>query len=213
MTDAIFWFTAVICCYWLQTSERSSNFFLTKNSQRHLDINTLQKFIKDHPTRRDALAININRATGLFGRSAGLIEAIDTKREFMKTKAVRLYGKNDIRLEEFELPEMKDDEILARVVSDSICMSSYKATRNWFIPIFFLPLTAIDNFEKLGRIDPCFRELRRMLEKSDFIWSSEAEEFLLEHAKLIWSPAFSAIISDLSPASEKIPVLDIRNLR
>lgn len=46
----------------------------------------------------------------------------------MKTKAVRLYGKNDLRLEEFELPEIKDDEILARVVSDSICMSSYKAT-------------------------------------------------------------------------------------
>jgi threonine dehydrogenase-like Zn-dependent dehydrogenase len=45
----------------------------------------------------------------------------------MKTKAVRLYGKNDMRLEEFELPEIRDDEILAQIVSDSICMSSYKA--------------------------------------------------------------------------------------
>ncbi len=45
----------------------------------------------------------------------------------MKTKAVRLYGKNDLRLEEFELPEIRDDEILAKVVTDSICMSSYKA--------------------------------------------------------------------------------------
>ncbi len=45
----------------------------------------------------------------------------------MKTKAVRLYGKSDLRLEEFELPEMTDDEILAKVVSDSLCMSSYKA--------------------------------------------------------------------------------------
>ena len=45
----------------------------------------------------------------------------------MKTKAVRLYGKNDLRLEEFELPEIKDDEILVKVVSDSICMSTYKA--------------------------------------------------------------------------------------
>lgn len=45
----------------------------------------------------------------------------------MKTKAVRLYGKNDLRLESFELPAITDDEILARVVSDSICMSSYKA--------------------------------------------------------------------------------------
>ena len=46
----------------------------------------------------------------------------------MKTKAVRLYGKDDLRLEEFELPAIKEDEILAKVVSDSICMSSYKAT-------------------------------------------------------------------------------------
>lgn len=46
----------------------------------------------------------------------------------MKTKAVRLYGKDDLRLEEFELPQIKDNEILAKVVSDSICMSSYKAT-------------------------------------------------------------------------------------
>ena len=45
----------------------------------------------------------------------------------MKTKAVRLYGQSDLRLEEFELPEIKENEILARVVSDSICMSSYKA--------------------------------------------------------------------------------------
>ncbi len=46
---------------------------------------------------------------------------------FMKTKAIRLYGPNDIRLEEFELPEIRDDEILAKVVSDSVCMSTYKA--------------------------------------------------------------------------------------
>ena len=46
----------------------------------------------------------------------------------MKTKAVRLYGKNDLRLEEFELPQIKDDEILAHIISDSICMSSYKAS-------------------------------------------------------------------------------------
>ena len=47
----------------------------------------------------------------------------------MKTKAVRLYGKEDLRLGEFDLPQIKDDEILAKVVSDSICMSSYKAAK------------------------------------------------------------------------------------
>ena len=45
----------------------------------------------------------------------------------MKTKAVRLHGKNDLRLSEFELPRPGDDQILARVVTDSICMSTYKA--------------------------------------------------------------------------------------
>ena len=45
----------------------------------------------------------------------------------MKTKAIRLYGKKDLRLEEFELPLIGSDEILAHVISDSICMSSYKA--------------------------------------------------------------------------------------
>lgn len=46
----------------------------------------------------------------------------------MKTRAVRLYGKKDLRLEEFDLPQIREDEILAKVVSDSICMSSYKAS-------------------------------------------------------------------------------------
>ncbi len=45
----------------------------------------------------------------------------------MKTKALRLYGKDDLRLEEFELGAVGEDEILAEVVTDSICMSSYKA--------------------------------------------------------------------------------------
>jgi len=45
----------------------------------------------------------------------------------MRTKAVRMYGKKVLRLEEFELPDLKEDEILASVISDSICMSSHKA--------------------------------------------------------------------------------------
>ncbi|MDA3951750.1 MAG: zinc-binding dehydrogenase [Spirochaeta sp.] len=45
----------------------------------------------------------------------------------MQTTAVRMYGKEDLRLETFELPEPAENEILGEVVSDSICMSSYKA--------------------------------------------------------------------------------------
>ncbi|MBE6365378.1 MAG: L-sorbose 1-phosphate reductase [Lentisphaerae bacterium] len=45
----------------------------------------------------------------------------------MKTTAVRLYGKEDLRLETFDLPEITENEILAKITSDSICMSSFKA--------------------------------------------------------------------------------------
>ena len=46
----------------------------------------------------------------------------------MKTTAVRLYGVKDLRMETFELPEITDSEILVENISDSICMSSYKAS-------------------------------------------------------------------------------------
>ena len=45
----------------------------------------------------------------------------------MNTKAVRIYGKNDLRLEEFALPEVGPDDVQVKVVSDSVCMSTYKA--------------------------------------------------------------------------------------
>ena len=44
----------------------------------------------------------------------------------MKTKAVRLYGERDLRLEAFELPPVGDGEILIKIISDSVCMSTYK---------------------------------------------------------------------------------------
>ncbi len=47
----------------------------------------------------------------------------------MKTKAVRLYGENDLRLEEFDLPELKNGEILIKIITDSVCMSTYKTVK------------------------------------------------------------------------------------
>ena len=46
----------------------------------------------------------------------------------MKTKALRQYGKNDLRLEEFELPPIGAEELLVKIVCDSLCMSSYKSS-------------------------------------------------------------------------------------
>lgn len=47
----------------------------------------------------------------------------------MKTKAVRLHGAMDMRFEEFDLPELGADEVLIRVVTDSLCASTYKAVK------------------------------------------------------------------------------------
>ena len=46
----------------------------------------------------------------------------------MKTKAVRIHGKMDLRLEEIELPQVGADDVQVQIVSDSLCMSSYKAS-------------------------------------------------------------------------------------
>jgi threonine dehydrogenase-like Zn-dependent dehydrogenase len=45
----------------------------------------------------------------------------------IETIALRIYGKRDLRLEKFELPDPADDEIVAEIVSNSICMSCHKA--------------------------------------------------------------------------------------
>ena len=42
----------------------------------------------------------------------------------MNTKAVRIHGKLDLRLDDVQLPELGPDGVRIRVVSDSLCMSS-----------------------------------------------------------------------------------------
>lgn len=50
----------------------------------------------------------------------------------MKARAVRLHAANDLRLDTFELPEIRDDEILVKVVSDSICMCHLQVRDPWY---------------------------------------------------------------------------------
>ncbi len=45
----------------------------------------------------------------------------------METTAVRLHGAMDMRLDSFTLPEPNENEALMRVVTDSLCQSTYKA--------------------------------------------------------------------------------------
>lgn len=90
----------------------------------------------------------------------------------MRTRALRLHGANDLRIDEFDLPEIKDDEILAKVVSDSLCMSSYNLS---------LPLTAIDDFSSLGKEDSRFKDLDEICGRHRMLWNPEAERYLLKH--------------------------------
>ena len=45
----------------------------------------------------------------------------------MKTTALRLYGAGDLRLETFDLEPAGDDAVLVEIVTNSICMSDWKA--------------------------------------------------------------------------------------
>ena len=44
-----------------------------------------------------------------------------------------------------------------------------------------MPLTAIDDFEKLGESDPLFKKLDESCKKNAGLWNPEAEKILFEH--------------------------------
>ncbi len=46
-----------------------------------------------------------------------------------------------------------------------------------------MPLTAIDDFAELGKKDPLFRELDKLVQDNNGLWSVKAEQYLLEHGK------------------------------
>ena len=48
-----------------------------------------------------------------------------------------------------------------------------------------MPLTAIDDFAELGKTDAMFAELAKIVERSNGLWSAEAERYLLKNAKPI----------------------------
>jgi L-sorbose 1-phosphate reductase len=53
-----------------------------------------------------------------------------------------------------------------------------------------MPLTALENFGKLGESDPVFAELAAITERHNGLRSLEAEQYLLEHA-----PSIETVIS------------------
>lgn len=45
----------------------------------------------------------------------------------MKATAAVLSGKNEVYVKEVDLPEIGEEELLVKVVSNSVCLSTYKA--------------------------------------------------------------------------------------
>ena len=128
----------------------------------------------------------------------------------MKTKAVRLYGVNDIRLEEFELPEITKEEVLIRVdmtdvlslmenhkinpgamvshilglnaVSDTLfAMEKPSGAKKVCYNELDLPLIAISDLKELGKENELYRVLGEIVERNGGIWCAEAEAYLLKN--------------------------------
>lgn len=109
----------------------------------------------------------------------------------MKTKAVRLHAANDLRLDTFELPEIRDDEILAEVISDSICMSTYKCailgTGHKRVHPDVAEHPAIMGHEFAGRLVKVGRKYKGQFEPGMKFTTQPA----LNYKGTMWSPGYS----------------------
>ena len=47
-----------------------------------------------------------------------------------------------------------------------------------------MPLTAIEDFEKLGEIDPLYKKLDEACKRNRGLWNAEAEKILFEHFRV-----------------------------
>lgn len=84
--------------------------------------------------------------------------------KIMQTNAVRLYGENDLRYETFELPELRPNEILMQVITDSLCASTYKAvkqgTKHKRVPPDIAEKPIIIGHEMCGKIIEIGKEVK-----------------------------------------------------
>ncbi len=48
-----------------------------------------------------------------------------------------------------------------------------------------MPLTALEDFAELGKEDPLFAELDKLVQANKGLWSVEAERYLLKHGKAL----------------------------
>lgn len=109
----------------------------------------------------------------------------------MLTKAVRLYGASDLRLEEFDLGEIHDDEILVEVISDSVCMSTHKCAilgqQHKRVPMDVLHNPTIMGHEMAGNIVQVGAKYQGQFREGDKFTMQPA----LNYKGSMWSPGYS----------------------
>ena len=60
-----------------------------------------------------------------------------------------------------------------------------QGTKKIIYPQINMPLTAIEDFEKLGKQDPLFEKLADACQRNQGFWNPEAEKILLEHYQVL----------------------------
>ena len=74
---------------------------------------------------------------------------------------------------------------LDAVVETTMNLPKIPGGKKLIYPHISMELTAIDDFAKKGETDPMFKELAEICARHNMLWSLEAEEYLLSHAKTI----------------------------
>ena len=74
---------------------------------------------------------------------------------------------------------------LDAVVETTMNLPKIPGGKKLIYPHISMELTAIDDFAKKGESDPMFKELAEICARHNMLWSLEAEQYLLAHAKSI----------------------------
>jgi len=74
---------------------------------------------------------------------------------------------------------------LDSVVDTTLNLPNIKGAKKLVYTHISMPMTAIADFEELGKTDKFFKDLADICKKNNGIWSDEAEKYLLANAKKI----------------------------
>ena len=74
---------------------------------------------------------------------------------------------------------------LDSAIDTTLNLPNIKGAKKLVYTQISMPMTAIADFEELGKTDKFFKDLDDICKKNNGIWSVEAEKYLLENAKKI----------------------------